>query len=486
MATHIVIVPGNSDREWASAAGTAITDREYVGSPERYGDPRARVINLSGDFDYMDMGYYCSLLAEARGQKVVPTVDTILNLSRRTLYALQLPELNTALREQISKLAQPPRAGFTLTVCFGQSRDPHFRTFAREVFDRFRSPLLKVKVSHEERWQVKSLEPVTTDSLGADEFEFFLATLERYTRAEWRAPKARIQARYSLAILHDPAEKLPPSSPETLKKLVSVGTRVGIDVDLIQRKDYLRLAEYDALFIRETTTLNNHTYRFAKKAVHEGIVVIDDPVSILRCTNKVYLAELLHKNGVPAPRTLILERDNVLQAEQVLGYPAVLKIPDGSFSRGVVKANDRSELKELSRRLFERSAVIIVQPFMYTEFDWRVGVLAGQPLYVSQYYMSRKHWQIVYHKDGGRFAEGSFKTRAVEDAPAEVVELGVKAANLVGDGLYGVDIKQTDEGVFVIEINDNPNIDRGVEDAVLKDELYTILLKDFVRRIEAR
>jgi glutathione synthase/RimK-type ligase-like ATP-grasp enzyme len=75
---------------------------------------------------------------------------------------------------------------------------------------------------------------------------------------------------------------------------------------------------------------------------------------------------------------------------------------------------------------------------------------------------------------------------AVEDAPKEVVEAGVRAANLVGDGLYGVDLKQRENGVFVIEINDNPNIDRGVEDGILKDDLYKTVLRDLVRRIESR
>jgi len=75
---------------------------------------------------------------------------------------------------------------------------------------------------------------------------------------------------------------------------------------------------------------------------------------------------------------------------------------------------------------------------------------------------------------------------AVADAPQNVVETAVKAANLIGDGLYGVDLKQNADGVFVIEINDNPNIERGVEDAVLKDELYRIVLRDFIRRIDSR
>jgi hypothetical protein len=67
-----------------------------------------------------------------------------------------------------------------------------------------------------------------------------------------------------------------------------------------------------------------------------------------------------------------------------------------------------------------------------------------------------------------------------------VVEAAVKAARLIGDGLYGVDLKETERGPLVIEINDNPSIDLGVEDAVLKDELYRIILAEFIRRLEAR
>ncbi|MEZ5559987.1 MAG: RimK family protein [Pseudomonadales bacterium] len=486
MTRHIIIVERPGDREWAEAAGLAVTAREYVTRADLYGSNRARVVNLSDDYGYMDMGYYCSLLAEARKQKVVPTVETILDLSRKTLYSLDLPELNDILRAEIDKLAQPPRASFTLTVCFGQPTEAHFKTIARRVFERFRCPLLKIQVELDERWEIHALQPIAPSDLSPVEFEFFLTTLERYTRSDWRAPKAKTPAKYALAVLQNPREPLPPSDKDALRKLVTVGATLGIEVELIERKDYQRLAEYDALFIRETTSIMDHTFRFAKKAVRENMPVIDDPVSILRCTNKVYLAELLQANKLPAPRTLIVDRNNLLSVEEQLGYPVVLKIPDGSFSRGVEKADDRAQLNEHARRLLKRSEVILAQEFMYTTFDWRVGVLNGQPLFVSKYEMSRKHWQIVRHTADGKAVQGGFSTLAVEDAPREVVDTALRAARLIGDGFYGVDLKQNDKGIFIIEINDNPNMDRHVEDVVLKDELYRRILQDFIRRIEAR
>ena len=49
----------------------------------------------------------------------------------------------------------------------------------------------------------------------------------------------------------------------------------------------------------------------------------------------------------------------------------------------------------------------------------------------------------------------------MEHAPSAVVSTALKAANLIGDGLYGVDIKQVGRKCYVIEVNDNPNIDAG-------------------------
>jgi glutathione synthase/RimK-type ligase-like ATP-grasp enzyme len=120
---------------------------------------------------------------------------------------------------------------------------------------------------------------------------------------------------------------------------------------------------------------------------------------------------------------------------------------------------------------------------MYTAFDWRVGVLDGEPLFVSQYMMARKHWQIVRHNGGARPTEGSARTPSLREAPEEVVKTGVRAARLIGRGLYGVDVKATERGVFVIEINDNPNLVHDVEDAAEKDEVWRRLAAWFMQRL---
>ena len=89
--------------------------------------------------------------------------------------------------------------------------------------------------------------------------------------------------------------------------------------------------------------------------------------------------------------------DTLQMLEDKFSYPLVLKIPDGSFSIGVKKAKDREELKLLLADFLKKSALVLIQKFLPTDFDWRIGVLEGQALYACKYYMSRGHWQIYDH-----------------------------------------------------------------------------------------
>ncbi|ERS89530.1 hypothetical protein Q671_01100 [Halomonas sp. PBN3] len=163
----------------------------------------------------------------------------------------------------------------------------------------------------------------------------------------------------------------------------------------------------------------------------------------------------------------------------------MLKVPDGAFSRGVVKVESLQALEREAARLFRDSALLLVQEWLPTEYDWRIGVLDGQVLFASRYYMARGHWQIYDHS-GGRVKSGGFTTHAPEEVPPAVIKAALKACRLIGDGLYGVDLKQAGERVVVIEVNDNPNIDVGIEDSVLGRGLYERIMGVFLSRLEAQ
>jgi glutathione synthase/RimK-type ligase-like ATP-grasp enzyme len=170
-----------------------------------------------------------------------------------------------------------------------------------------------------------------------------------------------------------------------------------------------------------------------------------------------------------------------------LALPCVLKQPDSSFSLGVVKVTSEVELRHKVKELFDTSELIVAQEYLPTEFDWRVAILDHRPLFVCKYFMVPGHWQIIKHnQQASDYVEGLSLAVSFEEVPAKVVKMALKAANLIGDGFYGVDIKQVGKHCYVIEVNDNPNVDAGNEDGILKDALYQQVMEVFLRRIEKR
>ncbi len=169
-----------------------------------------------------------------------------------------------------------------------------------------------------------------------------------------------------------------------------------------------------------------------------------------------------------------------------MGLPCVLKRPDSAFSQGVVRVDTADALRVRAAEFLRDSDLVVAQAFTPSDFDWRIGVLAGKPLFACRYHMARGHWQIVATGASGKRRYGRVEAVPLDRVPAEAVELGVAAARLIGDGLYGVDVKQTGDRFLVIEVNDNPNIDAGGEDAVLGERLYLSVMEWFRERLDAR
>jgi glutathione synthase/RimK-type ligase-like ATP-grasp enzyme len=489
MSKLVIVVEKASD--WGSyyPSDNVVPAPDYLKEPIAIDDERVQVINLCRSYKYLGVGYYVSLLAEARGHKVIPSVRTINDLRKRALYGLDIEDLNQKLTKFLPE-GSGDTTDFGVLVYFGETSYAPLADLARQVFETFPCPILRLEFERDKVWQISAIKPSSLHTLADPQEDSFAQALDKFSRKLWRKPRARKKFRYDIAMLADANEAMPPSNKRALKAFVDAGKEIGIEVEPVSKNDYSRIAEYDGLFIRETTAIDSHTYRFANKAEKEDMVVIDDPGSILKCTNKIYLHDLLKSRKLPTPRTEILYRDDpkrLAELPDLLGFPIVLKIPDGSFSRGIVKVETVDQLKTAVDDLFQHTALVLAQEFMFTEFDWRIGILDGQALYACQYFMSRGHWQIYNHAGGnGAQRSGGFKTLPVRDAPNDVVKLALKATAPIGDGLYGVDLKQIGDRVVVIEMNDNPSIDAGVEDAYLGEDLYRRIMGEFLRRMERK
>lgn len=460
-----------------------VSARTYLTEGKFVDDRSAKVFNLCKSYRYQSLGYYVSLLAEARGHKPLPSAHTIGDLRSRSLLKVLTEDLDALIQKSLASIRADR---FELSIYFGRNLAARHERLSRQLFNLMPAPLLRAGFErHAGQWQLKGVHPIAANDIPSSHMEFVVQAASDYFAGRKRLSRRRAVPRHDLAILIDPLNPEPPSNAAALRRFEKAAAATGLDVTYINRADFGRLAEFDGLFIRDTTFVNHYTYRFSRRAAAEGLVVIDDPGSILKCNNKVYLAELLTRHRLPIPRTLLVHRGNLAEVEPCLSLPCVLKKPDSSFSMGVMKVETAAELHATVRSLLDKSELIVAQEWLPTEFDWRVGILDRRPLFACRYYMAPDHWQIVRH-DGAGYVEGPTEAYAIDAVPEKVVSLALKAANLIGDGFYGVDIKQVGRRHVVIEINDNPNVDAGNEDGVLKDALYREVMAVFRQRIEAR
>lgn len=457
-----LIVVDNNEQRIAQNFENVITFDTYLRDYPKHNEPKTRILNLCDTGQYLSKGYYCSLLAEARKHQVLPSVKTI-----------------NALRSDEHSSRHKELAGGT--VFFGHTDQEQHSKATKALFSQYPAPILVC----DEQGVVKQ---GTIASLDDTAFTEFVKQLSSFTESVWRIHDKKRRYRWDMAILVDHQEKVPPSDKDAIAKFIKAAAKHGIYAQALTFDEITNIAQFDALFIRQTTAIDHPTYRLASKAQSLGLVVIDDAESILRCCNKVYLHDAFNYQKVPSLKTHVVadtSEETIDNLEANFSYPLVLKMPEGSFSKGVFKVANRDELVAKLTELFGFSALVLAQEYMYTEYDWRVGVLNGRAIYACRYLMARNHWQI-YNHDAKRFFSGGFETLPTFELPKVVLDAALKACKTVGKGLYGVDVKEHQGKAYVLEVNDNPSIDHKVEDAYLGDELYMIIMDEFKQRLEAR
>jgi glutathione synthase/RimK-type ligase-like ATP-grasp enzyme len=462
--------------------------RSYLTDPRYAEMKRATVYNFCRRLGYQSLGYYVSLLAAARGHRPMPSVaiSQVVGTAETSGHLPLLRAASEELEDEIQRALAPIKSDeFELSIYFGRNLAKRYDRLSRAIFNQFPAPILLARFERgPDGWRMASLKLGNPSEVPEGHRDFVIETASTYFARRHSAPRKSVY-RYDLAILWSPDDEEAPSDEAAIRRFIRAAARYGIQAETVEQEDYGRIAEYDALFIRATTTVDHYTYRFATRAAAEGMVVIDDPEAIVRATNKVYQAEVFARNGIPAPRTVVVHEGNIDEVVPHVGLPCVLKKPDGAFSLGVVKVETEEEVETRIKELLEESELVVAQEFAPSDFDWRVGVLDRKALFLCRYQMARGHWQIVSRK-GRTDRYGKVEAVPFQEAPPGLIQTSVRAASLFGDGFFGVDAKVVDGRVMVMEVNDNPNLDSGYEDAILKGAIYDQLAAWFRTRLDRR
>ncbi len=224
--SNLIVV--NNPRDWPLdiPGVTVVPARAYLTDPAYGGDRMARVFNLCKSYRYQTLGYYVSLLAEARGHKPLPRTNTIEDLQSQNMVRL----LTEGLDELIQKSLAPIKSDtFEFDIYFGHNAASRHEQLSRQLFNLLHAPLLRADFERRgQHWRIRSVRPIAASDIPPQHQKFAIQATTEYFMGRRRRTRKQITPRYNLAILHDPANPEPASNAKALQKFEKAAQSLGV------------------------------------------------------------------------------------------------------------------------------------------------------------------------------------------------------------------------------------------------------------------
>jgi ribosomal protein S6--L-glutamate ligase len=190
-----------------------------------------------------------------------------------------------------------------------------------------------------------------------------------------------------------------------------------------------------------------------------GIPVVNNSVPIARSRDKLRCLQLLSKFGIDIPRTVMAhDRGNVRRlVEEVGGLPAIIKLIRGTQGVGVMIATTMAEVQTIVDTFWDLGQEIFIQEFIQESKGRDVRALVVGDKVVGA--MRRRAKKGEFRSNLHRGGEGT-----PIDLPRKYAEAAVKAAQIIGLEIAGVDMLEASSGPKIMEINSSPGFE-GLERA---------------------
>jgi RimK family alpha-L-glutamate ligase len=200
-----------------------------------------------------------------------------------------------------------------------------------------------------------------------------------------------------------------------------------------------------------------------------GLFIVNPPLAMERAVDKFHALALLEESGVSVPRTVVTESvDEALEAFHELGGDVVVKPIFGSRGIGSTRISDAEVATRVFRALAFYHQVLYVQEFVRHGFSDIRAFVVGDRIVAAM----------------RRVAEGWKTNVSLGAKPVslklddDLERLAVKASQVIGCKVAGVDILESDAGPLVVELNSQPGW-RGLQsvtDVNIADEIVAFVL----------
>jgi len=224
-----------------------------------------------------------------------------------------------------------------------------------------------------------------------------------------------------------------------------------------------RLDRVDVVLPRIGASITEYGLAVVRQFSIMGIPIVNNSVPIARSRDKLRSLQLLSQHDIDIPRTVMARSPSqVARAlEAVGGPPVVLKLIQGTQGVGVMLAETLPALEAILDTLWGLGQNILIQEFIAESRgrDIRALVVGGKVVGAMRRTARVGEFRSNIHRGGhGR----------IITLDEEFQRVAVKACEVMGLHVAGVDLLESKEGPKIIEINSSPGFE-GLEAATGRD-----------------
>jgi RimK family alpha-L-glutamate ligase len=208
------------------------------------------------------------------------------------------------------------------------------------------------------------------------------------------------------------------------------------------------------------------------RAIEEyGIRLINSRESLEIASDKFLTSVFLEKHNIQTPKTIICEDPHdALQMYEELGSDVILKPLFGSKGIGISRLNDKGFAENVIISLGQLNEVFYLQEFIeHYNRDIRIFVIGNKA--IAGMYRVSDNWKTNV------YAGAEVKPIELTD---ELERLAVKAAQVTKTEIAGVDILESEDGYYVIEVNSIPGFTalQKVTDIDIPEKIISYFLEN--------
>lgn len=205
-----------------------------------------------------------------------------------------------------------------------------------------------------------------------------------------------------------------------------------------------------------------------------GTYSINDSVAISRSRDKLRSLQLLSRKGIGLPITGFANstKNTADLINLVGGAPLIVKVLEGTQGKGVVLAETQKAAESVIDAFRGLDAYFLVQEYIKESggADIRCLVVGDKVVAAMKREAKEGEFRSNLHCGG---------TASIIKITPEERSTAVRAANIMGLKLAGVDLLRSNHGPLVMEVNSSPGL-RGIEESTSKDVAGMII--DYIEK----